>query len=85
MCKQPHSVLGTLYDKIERCLERIPEDAAYRKYTAEIISHRHNILKSVINNFSPIVVKKYFFSGFKHLNLDFFFFFNLAQMLNDRN
>ncbi|KAL7630360.1 UNVERIFIED_CONTAM: hypothetical protein RMT77_013376 [Armadillidium vulgare] len=44
--KYPHRVLGVLYGKIERCLERFPEDAAYRKYTAEIISHRHNILKS---------------------------------------
>lgn len=49
VAKNPHHVLGVLYNKILRTLQKMPEDAAYRKYTQEIVCERANILKSNID------------------------------------
>ncbi|CAG9836602.1 unnamed protein product [Diabrotica balteata] len=46
VAKNPHHTLGILYSKILRTLQKMPEDAAYRKYTADIINERSKILKS---------------------------------------
>lgn len=39
--------LVILYDKILRTLQRIPEDAAYRKHTENIIKDRLALVKTV--------------------------------------
>ena len=44
--KTPHHTLGVLYDKIMRTLQKMPETAAYRKHTEEIIKERVNVLSS---------------------------------------
>ncbi|CAG9760850.1 unnamed protein product [Ceutorhynchus assimilis] len=40
----PHKALGTLYGKILRTLQKMPEHAAYRKHTEAIIKERSEIL-----------------------------------------
>ncbi|XP_024080360.1 NADH dehydrogenase [ubiquinone] 1 alpha subcomplex subunit 5-like [Cimex lectularius] len=40
----PRHTLLTLYGKILRVLAKMPDDAAYRKYTEELISHRMSIV-----------------------------------------
>ncbi|NP_001013474.1 NADH dehydrogenase [ubiquinone] 1 alpha subcomplex subunit 5 [Danio rerio] len=44
--QNPHERLGNLYVKILSCLQRIPQDAAYRKYTEQLISERFNHVKT---------------------------------------
>lgn len=44
--KNPHHTLGILYNKILRTLQKMPESAAYRKHTEEVINERAQILKS---------------------------------------
>lgn len=46
VAKDPHYTLSKLYAKIMRALENLPEDAAYRKYTQQIICNRLNVLRS---------------------------------------
>lgn len=46
VAKNPHHTLGVLYGKIMRTLNKMPEDAAYRRYTSAIISERVGILNS---------------------------------------
>lgn len=43
----PHHTLGVLYGKILRCLQKMPSDAAYRKYTEQIVTERYNHVKVV--------------------------------------
>ncbi|XP_056311105.1 NADH dehydrogenase [ubiquinone] 1 alpha subcomplex subunit 5 [Danio aesculapii] len=38
--QNPHERLGNLYVKILSCLQRIPQDAAYRKYTEQLVNER---------------------------------------------
>ncbi|KAJ3642353.1 hypothetical protein Zmor_025148 [Zophobas morio] len=45
VAKHPHHTLGVLYGKILRTLQKMPEEAAYRKYTEEIICERAEVLK----------------------------------------
>lgn len=45
----PHHTLGILYGKILRTLQKMPEAAAYRKYTEQIISERAQVLKQCSN------------------------------------
>lgn len=45
VAKNPHHILGVLYGKILRALQKMPEEAAYRKYTEEIICERAQVLK----------------------------------------
>jgi len=42
----PHHMLSVLYGKTLRTLQRMPQDAAYRKYTEEIINKRYDLVKS---------------------------------------
>lgn len=42
----PHHTLGVLYGKILRTLQKMPENAAYRKHTEEVIKERAEILKT---------------------------------------
>lgn len=46
VAKNPHHTLGVLYGKILRTLQKMPENAAYRKYTEEIVNERAQIIKS---------------------------------------
>ncbi|KAK5645039.1 hypothetical protein RI129_006339 [Pyrocoelia pectoralis] len=47
--KAPHYTLGILYDKIMRTLQKMPETAAYRKYTEQVICERAEILSKHSN------------------------------------
>ncbi len=40
MAQNPHHTLSVLYGKILRTLQNMPEDAAYRRYTEQIIKER---------------------------------------------
>ncbi|XP_028810536.1 NADH dehydrogenase [ubiquinone] 1 alpha subcomplex subunit 5 [Denticeps clupeoides] len=42
----PHERLRILYSKILASLQTMPQDAAYRKYTEQIISGRYSLLKA---------------------------------------
>ncbi|XP_066157237.1 NADH dehydrogenase [ubiquinone] 1 alpha subcomplex subunit 5 [Euwallacea fornicatus] len=42
--KHPHQILGTLYGKILRTLQKMPESATYRKHTEAIIKERGDVL-----------------------------------------
>lgn len=46
VARNPHHSLGVLYGKIMRCLQKMPPDAAYRKYTEQIISERSALVKT---------------------------------------
>ncbi|XP_077295909.1 NADH dehydrogenase (ubiquinone) subunit ND-13B isoform X1 [Arctopsyche grandis] len=48
----PHHNLSVLYNKILRTLQQMPETAAYRKYTEQIINERSAVLKQ-----TPIVAE----------------------------
>lgn len=43
----PHHTLSSLYNKILRAVQKMPQEAAYRKYTEEIVAHRLKIVQSV--------------------------------------
>ncbi|CAH0554752.1 unnamed protein product [Brassicogethes aeneus] len=49
VAKTPHHTLGVLYGKILRTLQKMPEDAAYRKHTQDLIQERANILQANLN------------------------------------
>ncbi|CAG0904307.1 unnamed protein product, partial [Darwinula stevensoni] len=40
VAKTPHHTLSVLYGKILRCVQKMPSDAAYRRYTEEIVKER---------------------------------------------
>uniref|UniRef100_A0A1B6KJS4 NADH dehydrogenase [ubiquinone] 1 alpha subcomplex subunit 5 n=1 Tax=Graphocephala atropunctata TaxID=36148 RepID=A0A1B6KJS4_9HEMI len=46
VAKNPIHELTVLYGKTLRVLQKMPENAAYKKYTEEVVSHRANIVKS---------------------------------------
>lgn len=52
----PHHTLCVLYNKILRTLEKMPESAAYRRHTEQVISERAKILKE--NEEVQVVEKK---------------------------
>ncbi|KFP69323.1 NADH dehydrogenase [ubiquinone] 1 alpha subcomplex subunit 5, partial [Acanthisitta chloris] len=43
--ENPHERLRILYSKILSVLQNIPKDAAYRKYTEQIVNERMNLVK----------------------------------------
>lgn len=47
--QHPHHTLGILYSKILRTLQKMPENAAYRKYTEQIVKERSKILENNAN------------------------------------
>lgn len=47
VARNPHHTLGVLYSKILRALQKMPDHAAYKKYTADIVNERAKILKEV--------------------------------------
>lgn len=44
----PHYTLGTLYGKILRTLQKMPESSVYRRYTEQIVKERAAVLKQVL-------------------------------------
>ncbi|XP_073475883.1 NADH dehydrogenase [ubiquinone] 1 alpha subcomplex subunit 5 isoform X3 [Aquarana catesbeiana] len=44
--QNPHERLKILYTKILAALQTIPNDAAYRKYTEQIVHERYNAVKT---------------------------------------
>lgn len=42
---EPHHSLGTLYGKLLRTLQKMPQESSYRKNTEEIIRQRAQIIK----------------------------------------
>ncbi|CAL4075455.1 unnamed protein product [Meganyctiphanes norvegica] len=45
----PHHTLGVLYGKTLRCLQKMPADAAYRRYTEQLTSERLAVVKTEPN------------------------------------
>lgn len=43
----PHYTLTALYGKILRALSKMPQDAAYRKYTEQIVNDRLKAVQTV--------------------------------------
>ncbi|KAG9467601.1 NADH dehydrogenase [ubiquinone] 1 alpha subcomplex subunit 5 [Eleutherodactylus coqui] len=46
VAQNPHEHLRILYTKILGTLQAIPKDAAYRKYTEQIVNDRLNLVKT---------------------------------------
>lgn len=46
VAKTPHHTLEVLYNKILRALQKMPENASYRKYTEQIVCERAQVLKA---------------------------------------
>lgn len=46
VARNPHHTLGVLYSKILRALAKMPETAAYRKNTEQIIKERASIVQN---------------------------------------
>ncbi len=46
VAKNPHHQLSVLYNKTLRTLSKMPEDAAYRRYTQQIVNDRLEVVKS---------------------------------------
>ncbi|XP_065567717.1 NADH dehydrogenase [ubiquinone] 1 alpha subcomplex subunit 5-like isoform X2 [Artemia franciscana] len=44
--KTPHHTLSVLYGKILRALQKMPESAAYRKYTEQIVMERMSVVNA---------------------------------------
>uniref|UniRef100_A0A6M2DDF6 Putative ubiquinone oxidoreductase ndufa5/b13 subunit n=1 Tax=Xenopsylla cheopis TaxID=163159 RepID=A0A6M2DDF6_XENCH len=49
VAKNPHHTLGVLYGKILRVLQKMPEDAAYKKYTKTIVTERATIVANTVD------------------------------------
>ncbi|XP_038262721.1 NADH dehydrogenase [ubiquinone] 1 alpha subcomplex subunit 5 [Dermochelys coriacea] len=49
VAETPHEHLRILYTKILTALQDIPKDAAYRKYTEQIVNERFNMVKTEPN------------------------------------
>lgn len=49
--KHPHKFLASVYGKILRTLAKMPENAAYRIHTEQIVKDRASVIASVIENF----------------------------------
>ncbi|XP_064633099.1 NADH dehydrogenase [ubiquinone] 1 alpha subcomplex subunit 5-like [Lineus longissimus] len=46
VAKHPHKTLKVLYDKTLRTLEKMPDNAAYRKHTQKIVQSRLSVVNS---------------------------------------
>ncbi|XP_076313564.1 NADH dehydrogenase (ubiquinone) subunit ND-13B isoform X1 [Tachypleus tridentatus] len=46
VAKNPHHTLSVLYNKILRALKKMPQEAAYRKHTEEIVKGRLTVVES---------------------------------------
>uniref|UniRef100_A0A8C3L8S8 NADH dehydrogenase [ubiquinone] 1 alpha subcomplex subunit 5 n=1 Tax=Chrysolophus pictus TaxID=9089 RepID=A0A8C3L8S8_CHRPC len=46
VAENPHERLQILYSKILAVLQNIPKDAAYRKYTEQIVNQRYNLVQT---------------------------------------
>ncbi|XP_035913636.1 NADH dehydrogenase [ubiquinone] 1 alpha subcomplex subunit 5 [Anopheles stephensi] len=49
VAKNPHHTLTALYNKILRAVSKMPQDAAYRRYTEQIVSERAKIVATTPN------------------------------------
>jgi len=47
VAKKPHHTLGVMYGKLLRAVAQMPNDAAYRKYTEQIVNERLQHVKNV--------------------------------------
>lgn len=47
VAKNPHHTLTALYNKILRAVAKMPQDAAYRRYTEQIVSERAKVVATV--------------------------------------
>ncbi|XP_061228960.1 NADH dehydrogenase [ubiquinone] 1 alpha subcomplex subunit 5 isoform X3 [Neopsephotus bourkii] len=52
VAENPHERLRMLYTKILGVLQNIPKDAAYRKYTEQIINERFNLVQTAESELS---------------------------------
>ncbi|MEE6507722.1 hypothetical protein FKM82_029755 [Ascaphus truei] len=56
--QNPHERLRILYTKILATMQTIPKDAAYRKYTEQIVNERFNIVQTVRNTSFCVLKRK---------------------------
>ena len=49
VAKDPHHSLTVLYEKILKTLEKIPENAAYKQHTKQLVTERLNLVKTIKN------------------------------------
>ncbi|XP_053687408.1 NADH dehydrogenase [ubiquinone] 1 alpha subcomplex subunit 5 [Sabethes cyaneus] len=49
VAQNPHHTLTALYNKILRAVAKMPEDAAYRRYTEQLVSERAKIVSTIPN------------------------------------
>ncbi|XP_049540568.1 NADH dehydrogenase [ubiquinone] 1 alpha subcomplex subunit 5 [Anopheles darlingi] len=49
VAKNPHHTLTALYNKILRAVSKMPQEAAYRRYTEQIVSQRAKIVATTPN------------------------------------
>ncbi|GAB6020205.1 hypothetical protein CHUAL_002926 [Chamberlinius hualienensis] len=47
VCKDPHYVLGVLYKKILKCLDKMPENTTYRVNTENVVRQRFGVVQKV--------------------------------------
>lgn len=53
----PHHTLGVLYNKILRVVQKMPENAAYRKHTEVLITERNKIVLAVSTGYTELQVR----------------------------
>jgi ETC complex I subunit conserved region len=63
----PHYTLNALYGKILRAVAKMPQEAAYRKYTEQIINDRLKAVSTVRR--SRIVIQNKQYNNNKNFNL----------------
>ena len=47
VAKNPHHTLGVLYGKLNQLLDKMPNDAAYKKHTKQIVDERLKLVQTV--------------------------------------
>uniref|UniRef100_A0A2K5RCZ4 NADH dehydrogenase [ubiquinone] 1 alpha subcomplex subunit 5 n=1 Tax=Cebus imitator TaxID=2715852 RepID=A0A2K5RCZ4_CEBIM len=61
VCSTPHERLRILYTKILDGLEDIPKNAAYRKYTEQIINEKLAMVKAAEHELITQIISKMIF------------------------
>jgi len=51
VARNAHHTLGVLYGKTLRALQKLPEEAAYRKYTEQIVKEKNALVQSERDTF----------------------------------
>jgi NADH dehydrogenase (ubiquinone) 1 alpha subcomplex subunit 5 len=62
VAKNPHHSLTVLYEKILRTLEKIPDSAAYKQHTKQLVNERLNLVKTIKD---PVELEKRLDPGYQ--------------------